>query len=332
MSAAATETFTPARGVDVAKAHTRVRWGQWIARVFVAFLIAVLAHFLITNPNFEWGTVWAWFNAPSIMKALWTTLWLAAVSMVLGTALGVVLAVARMSSNWLLSSAAGLYIWFFRGTPLLVQLIFWFNLAALLPTISIGIPFGGPDWISWSTNALITPLTAAILGLALNEAAYMAEVIRGGLLSVDPGQREAARAFGMTGSQTLQRVVLPQAMRAIIPPTGNQLISIVKATSQVSVIAMSDLLYTVQSVYNRTFETIPLLLVAVIWYLIVTSILNVIQSFIEDHYARGHSPSQGLPAFVRKLRRRAKARKAANDTVDPPTADLPAAATQGGAQ
>ncbi|GAA1937070.1 amino acid ABC transporter permease [Brevibacterium antiquum] len=287
--------------MDVADARTHIRWGQWVARIIVFLVIVWLAQFLFTNPNFEWGTVWAWFNAPSIIKALWTTLWLAFVSMVLGTVLGVVLAVARMSHNGLLNAAAGVYIWFFRGTPLLVQLIFWFNMAALLPQISIGIPFGGPQLIIWSTNDLITPLTAALLGLALNEAAYMAEVIRGGLLSVDPGQREAARAYGMSSGQSLIRVVLPQAMRSIIPPTGNQLINIVKATSQVSVIAMSDLLYTVQSVYNRTFETIPLLLVAVIWYLIVTSILNVAQSFIEDHYARGHNSEQGLPALLRKL-------------------------------
>ncbi|MVA74641.1 ABC transporter permease subunit [Auraticoccus sp. F435] len=260
----------------------------------------MIVHFLVTNPNFEWGTVWAWFRAPSIGRALWTTLWLAAVSMVLGTLLGVFLAVARMSANRLLNGLAGVYIWFFRGTPLLVQLIFWFNLAALLPQIGIGVPFGGPKLVSWSTNDLITPLTAAILGLALNEAAYMAEVIRGGLLSVDPGQREAARAFGMSSGRALRRVVLPQAMRAIIPPTGNQLISMVKATSQVSVIAMADLLYTVQSVYNRTFETIPLLIVAVLWYLIVTSVLNVVQAFIEDHYARGERGTTGLPAMVRR--------------------------------
>lgn len=282
-------------GIDVAQVHGGFRIRQWIARIVVVFLIAVVLHFLITNPNFEWGTVFAWFRAPSIARALWTTLWLAAVSMVLGSLLGVVLALARMSANGLLSGVAAVYIWFFRGTPLLVQLIFWFNLAALLPQVGIGVPFGGPMLLSWDTNTLITPLTAAILGLALNEAAYMAEVVRGGLLSVDPEQREAARAFGMSPFRALRRVVLPQAMRSIIPPTGNQLISMVKATSQVSVIAMSDLLYTVQSVYNRTFETIPLLIVAVLWYLIVTSVLNVAQSFIEYHYSRG-TDTNSIPA------------------------------------
>jgi polar amino acid transport system permease protein len=298
--------------VDGAKHH--FRWGQWVWRIVVLLIAAIIINFLVTNPNFEWNIVWAWFSAPSIVKALWTTIWLAAVSMILGIVLGVLLAVAKMSSNQLLSGAAGLYIWFFRGTPVLVQLIFWFNMAALLPQISLGIPFGGPKWVEWSTNSIITPVSAAILGLALNEAAYMAEIVRGGILSVDKGQREAAVAFGMTSTQTLQRIILPQAMRSIIPPTGNQLISMVKATSQVSVIAMSDLLYTVQSVYNRTFQTIPLLLVAVIWYLIITSILNIVQSFVEDHYAHGNRTGTGLPGLVRRLRGTSRKRTAASAT------------------
>jgi polar amino acid transport system permease protein len=290
-------------GVTVDQAKSKVHWGQWVARIIVILLLIGLVKFLITNPNFEWDVVFAWFTAPSIIKALWTTLWLSAVSMVIGTLLGVILAVMRMSKNELLRNTASIYIWFFRGTPLLVQLIFWFNLAALIPHLSLSIPFG-PQIAAVSVNSLITPLTAAILGLALNEGAYMAEIIRGGLISVDPGQREAAKAFGMTSGRTLIRIILPQAMRAIIPPTGNQLINMVKATSQVSVIAMSDLLYTAQSVYNRTFETIPLLLVAVLWYLIVTSILNVVQSFLEDRFSRDSGGQAGLPELVRKLKKR----------------------------
>jgi polar amino acid transport system permease protein len=206
--------------------------------------------------------------------------------MVLGTILGLVLAIARMSKDGLASSSAGLFIWFFRGTPLLVQLIFWYNLSTLFPQISIAIPFG-PTLASWDTNSVITPITAAIVGLALNEAAYMAEIIRGGLLSVDRGQAETAEAFGMTRGRALWRIIIPQAMRSIVPPTGNQLISMIKATSLVSVIAMADLLYSVQSIYNRTFEIIPMLLVAVIWYLFITSILNIGQSYIEAYYGRG---------------------------------------------
>lgn len=272
--------------VDVARARSHPDWTQWVVRVVVLLLVAMLVHQLVTNPNFEWDVVFEWLFAPSIMRALWTTLWLAAVSMVIGVVLGVVFAVMKMSDNRLLRWVADAYLWFFRGTPLLVQLILWFNLAALLPRIGIGIPFGGPQLVSWETNDIITPLTAAILGLALNEGAYMAEVIRGGLLSVPRGQREAAKAYGMSEGTALRRVVLPQAMRSIIPPTGNQLISMVKATAMVSVIAMHDLLYTVQAVYNRTFQTIPLLLVAVIWYLVVVSVLSVIQHHIEEYYGR----------------------------------------------
>ena len=281
-----TATGAPAGRVDVAHAKTHPNWVQWATRAVVLLLVAMLVHQLITNPNFEWDVVAEWLFAPSIIQALWTTLWLAAVSMVIGVVLGVVFAVMKMSNNRLLRSVADAYLWFFRGTPLLVQLIFWFNLAALVPTLSIGIPFGGPDLVSWETNDLITPLTAAILGLSLNEGAYMAEVIRGGLLSVGRGQREAAKAYGMTETTALRRVVLPQAMRSIIPPTGNQLISMVKATAMVSVIAMHDLLYTVQAVYNRTFQTIPLLLVAVIWYLVVVSILSFIQHHVENYYGK----------------------------------------------
>ncbi|GAB3624561.1 amino acid ABC transporter permease [Mariniluteicoccus endophyticus] len=304
-------------GADVAHAHTPIRWGQWVARGVVLVVVLLLAKLLITNPRFEWDVVFAWFRAPSIAKALWTTLWLSAVAMVLGLILGVILAIAKMSQNRLLNAVASVYIWFFRGTPLLVQLIFWFNLAALIPRFNIGMPFSDPTW-SLETNKLITPVTAAILGLGLNEAAYMAEIIRGGLLSVDQGQRDAAKAFGMDEGRAMRRIILPQAMRSIIPPTGNQLISMVKATAMVSVIAMADLLYTVQSVYNRTFQTIPLLIVAVLWYLLITSILNIIQSFIEDYYSRGSGGPTSLTASVQAWWRR----RVISRTPVPPDPDL----------
>ncbi len=221
-----------------------------------------------------------YFFDPTVMQGLSVTLGLTVVAMILGIVFGLLLAIARMSKDRLASYLSGLFIWFFRGTPLLVQLIFWYNMSTLFPRISVGVA-------SWNTNDLITPLTAAILGLALNEAAYMAEIIRGGLLSVDKGQAETAEAFGMTRARALWRIVIPQAMKSIVPPTGNQLISMIKATSLVSVIAMADLLYSVQSIYNRTFEIIPLLLVAVLWYLLITSILNVGQGAIERYYSRG---------------------------------------------
>ncbi len=271
---------------DVARARRPSRLGRWLAYALTLAVAAKVIWSIGHNPNFEWHVVVEWFTAQSVMRGLGVTLGLTVVAMLLGTALGLALAVARMSEDRLASGLSSTYIWFFRGTPLLVQLLFWYNLSTLFPSIALGVPFG-PTLASWKTNDVITPLTAAIAGLALNEAAYMAEIIRGGLLSVDRGQAETATAFGMTRMRALRRIILPQAMRAIVPPTGNQLISMIKATSLVSVIAMGDLLYSVQAVYNRTFQVIPLLMVAVIWYLFITSILNVAQSAIERYYARG---------------------------------------------
>nr|WP_310615895.1 amino acid ABC transporter permease [Pantoea cypripedii] len=272
---------------DVAFARNAPTYGRWVSWIVVLVIASNFLWLVATNPNFEWTVVLKWFTEGSVLKGLQVTLGLTVVSMILGTLLGLLLAVWRLSENRLLSSISSLYIWFFRGTPLLVQLIFWYNLSTLFPTLSITIPWTGITFASWNTNDLITPLTAAIAGLALNEAAYMAEIIRAGLLSVDNGQVETTQAFGMSRTRALRRIIIPQAMRSIIPPTGNQLISMIKATSLVSVIAMGDLLYSVQAVYNRTFEIIPMLMVAVIWYLLITSILNVGQSGIERYYARG---------------------------------------------
>ncbi len=272
---------------DVAFARSAPTYGRWISWIVVLVIAANFLWLVATNPNFEWKVVLQWFTEGSVMKGLQVTLGLTVVSMILGTLLGLVLGVWRLSDNKLLSGISSLYIWFFRGTPLLVQLIFWYNLSTLFPSISIIVPWTDITFAHWNTNDLITPLTAAIAGLALNEAAYMAEIIRAGLLSVDNGQVETTQAFGMSRSRALRRIIIPQAMRSIIPPTGNQLISMIKATSLVSVIAMGDLLYSVQAVYNRTFEIIPMLMVAVIWYLFITSILNVGQSAIERYYARG---------------------------------------------
>ena len=272
---------------DVAFARNAPTYGRWVSWIVVLVIASNFLWLVATNPNFEWTVVLKWFTEGSVLKGLQVTLGLTVVSMILGTLLGLLLAVWRLSENKLLSGISSLYIWFFRGTPLLVQLIFWYNLSTLFPTLSITIPWTGITFASWNTNDLITPLTAAIAGLALNEAAYMAEIIRAGLLSVDNGQVETTQAFGMSRTRALRRIIIPQAMRSIIPPTGNQLISMIKATSLVSVIAMGDLLYSVQAVYNRTFEIIPMLMVAVIWYLLITSILNVGQSAIERYYARG---------------------------------------------
>jgi len=281
------DASSSARQRDVRYARAPGRLGYRLLWVLVLFIAADAIWIVANNPNFEWQVVVQWFTEASVIRGLGVTLGLTVISMVLGVALGLLLAVARLSNHGLLRGVAGLYIWFFRGTPLLVQLIFWYNLSTLFPHVTLGFPLVGPVYASWNTNDLITPLTAAIAGLALNEAAYMAEIIRAGLLSVDAGQVETTQAFGMSRARALRRIIITQAMRSIIPPTGNQLISTIKATSLVSVIAMGDLLYSVQSVYNRTFEVVPMLIVAVIWYLIITTVLNVAQSAIERYYARG---------------------------------------------
>lgn len=259
---------------------------RWLLTFIALVMAAQLIHLLATNGSLQWGVVAQYFTTSAVLHGLQITIEVTIIAMALGVVLGVLIAVSRQSAVPALRLGSGLYIWFFRGTPALVQLIFWYNLSAFVPRLSIGVPFG-PEFASWHTNSLITPLVAAILGLGLNEAAYMAEIIRGGLISVDPGQAEAAHALGMNGARTLRRIVLPQAMRFIIPPTGNEVINMVKATSLVSVIALSDMLYSVETIYNRTFQTIPLLVVASLWYLAVTSVLYLGQSFLEYHYGRG---------------------------------------------
>lgn len=261
---------------DVANSAGPRAYGKWLAWVVSAIILVKVLWLISENENFQWPVVAKWLFNEHVFAGLGVTLGLTVVAMVLGVLLGLVLALMRVSKSLLMRWIAGGYIWVFRGTPLLVQLIFWYNLSALFPQISVSIPLG-PELASWDTNSLITPLAAAIIGLALNEAAYMAEIIRSGLISVDSRQSETAMAFGMTRTRALWRIIIPQAMRTIVPPTGNQLISLIKGTSLVSVIAMGDLLYSVQSVYNRTFEIIPLLTVAVIWYLFITSVLNFLQ-------------------------------------------------------
>ncbi len=290
---------------DIRVAH-RAHWGWWVLAAVVLLCAAGLVKMLFTNPNLQWGIVADWFFSRSIVFGLLRTLELTVLSMVIGILLGMLTAVMRLSPIPILSSVAWFYTWFFRGTPLLVQLIFWYNLAALFPVFKIGIPLIGPTVWEGNANHIVTPFMAALLGLALNEGAYMAEIVRGGIISVDQGQQEAAVALGMRQSRALRRVILPQAMRVIIPPTGNQVISMLKSTSLVSVTSMPELLYSAQLVYNRTFQTIPLLIVASIWYLIVTSVLSVIQYYIERRYARGGRralPSTPWAKFTRMVGR-----------------------------
>jgi len=207
----------------------------------------------------------------------------------------------RLSPNPLVSTASWIYIWLFRGTPVLVQILLWYNVAALYPRLSLGVPFG-PQFIHLNAATYITPFVAGMLALGLNEGAYMAEIVRAGIISVEEGQTEAAQSLGMTRLQTMRRIVLPQAMRVIVPPTGNETISMLKTTSLVSVIATTDLLYSVQLIYSVNYRTIPLLLVASIWYVIVTTVLSIGQFYLERHFGRG--VSRDLPATpLQRLRR-----------------------------
>jgi polar amino acid transport system permease protein len=254
-----------------------------------------------TNPRFHWDVVGDYFFSSRVLHGLVATLELTVVAMAVGIVLGVVLAVMRLSPNPLVSSSSWFYIWFFRGTPVLVQLLFWSFISALYPRISLGIPFG-PSIVDANANAIITPFVAAILGLGLNEGAYMAEIVRAGIISVDEGQTDAAHSLGMTRLQTMRRIVLPQAMRVIIPPTGNETISMLKTTSLVSVIAYTELLYSVQLIYAVNYLQIPLLLVASIWYLIVTSVLSVGQYYVERYFGRGTARA-APPTLLQRLRR-----------------------------
>ncbi|MGX6446944.1 amino acid ABC transporter permease [Patulibacter sp. S7RM1-6] len=283
-------TSTSASGEDAGdiKAVPVRHYGRWAVAAVVLVFVASLLYSAARNPRFKWDVVGDYLFSDRVLDGLWLTLWLTVVTVVIGVVLGTILAVMRLSKNPVLSTISLVYIWFFRGTPVLVQLIGWAFIGALYPTISFGVPFGGPDLISGSGNDIITPITAAILGLGLNLAAYQSEIVRAGLLSVDEGQIEAAKALGMTGGQTMRRIVLPQAMRVIIPPTGNQAIDMLKTSSLVSVIAVSDLLYSVQLIYGQNYQQIPLLVVACFWYLLFTTLLSIGQYYLERRFSRGN--------------------------------------------
>ncbi len=282
---------SPARTLSVARPRLSPVVGKtlaWAIRIFVVLVAVEVGSTFLTSESLQWSVVWSYLFDTNVLNGVWRTIELTVIAMVLGCIIGLVLALMRLSSSAVFGSLATAYIWVFRGTPVLVQILFWYNLASFLPDLSIGIPFG-PDFASSPTNDLVTPLVAACLGLGLNEGAYMSEIFRAGILSVDHGQSEASAALGMTRRQAMRRIIVPQAMRVIVPPTGNQVISMLKGTSLVSIISMNELLYTVQVIYSRTFETIPLLVVASIWYLVLTTVLSIGQYFIERHYARGSS-------------------------------------------
>ena len=282
----------------------RPRWGRWLAAAAVLAVLGGVVALLLSSPNLEPGTIGQYLFRDFVVRGVLVTLWLTAVAMVLGLAGGAVLAVMRLSPNPVLRGVSWLFVWVFRGTPLLVQIIFFGFLGALFPTITLGIPFTDVVLFSQPTSAVISGTTAAVLALSLNELAYAAEVVRGGILGVDPGQDEAARAIGMTPGMAMRRVVLPQAMRTIIPPMGNETITMLKSTALVSVIAGRDLMTAVQTVYQQNYKVIPLLVVAAIWYLALVSLLSVGQFFLERRFGRGHgNPAKSILKGLGGLRR-----------------------------
>ncbi|MFG2485023.1 amino acid ABC transporter permease [Streptomyces virginiae] len=274
------------------------RLGEWVGVGVVGVLAAMFVHALVANPAFEWPVVWDILWDSTVLEGLQITLVLTVVSMAIGCVGGLLLTLMRLTRSRVLSGAAWVYIWVFRGTPVLVQLFFWTFLGALWPRVSIGIPFG-PAFYSWSYNDLVPLEAAALLGLGLNEAAYMAEIVRAGVLSVDRGQSEAAFSLGMTHRQAMRRITLPQAMRVIIPPTGNEVIGMLKITSLVSAISLVDLTRAAQDLASRTFQSLPSLIAVSIWYLTCTSLLTIGQYHIERRFARGSRTAD--PAGRRRI-------------------------------
>jgi polar amino acid transport system permease protein len=278
---------------------------RWVSAVVVLALAGAALYTFAAAPTLDWRVVGQYLFFPRIIQGIVVTLELTVISMAIGVSLGVLLAVMRLSVNPVLSSVSWFYIWFFRGTPVLVQIFFWYNLALILPHLSIGIPFTHIEWIG-QTNQIDSPFLAAILGLGLNEAAYMSEIVRAGIISVDQGQTEAAQALGMTRVHVMLRIVLPQAMRVVLPPTGNETISMLKTSSLASIATVGELFYVQTQISNANFSVVELLVVASIWYLVMTSILTFGQYYLERYFARGSArqlPLTPLQRFRRMLLR-----------------------------
>lgn len=311
-AAAPAEHSLAALGVEqidrlrVAPARRPVRRAV-VTIVGVLVLAALLA--IALNPRWEWGVVGSWFFAISIIRGLGETLKLTVLSGVLGFGLGLVLALMRLSGSRLASGLSWTFSWIFRSTPLLVQMLIWFNLGYLYDRITVGVPFTDISLVDARTSDLMTPLVAAVLGLGLHQAAYASELIRGGILSVDAGQVEAASALGIPARDRNLRIVLPQAMRAILPSAFNEVIGLVKGTAIVYVIAHAELFFTVQLIYGRTQQVLPMLMVATLWYIVITSLLSIAQYYIERHFSKGAvrtlppTPLQRLRANLTGLRR-----------------------------
>nr|WP_090274935.1 amino acid ABC transporter permease [Mycolicibacterium komanii]CRL67886.1 amino acid ABC transporter permease [Mycolicibacterium komanii] len=284
------DTPSPVAPAAIDAVPLRHPW-RWVAAVVIVILVALFLYGAATNESYRWSTYWEYlFNERVLKVGVLNTLQLTIYSMVLAIALGVLLAVMRLSPNPVLKAVAWVYLWIFRGTPVYVQLVFWGLLPTIYQNIQLGVPFG-PSLLQVNLQSLSIPFLLAILGLALNEAAYMAEIIRAGISSVPEGQAEASTALGMSWGMTMRRTVLPQAMRVIIPPTGNEVISMLKTTSLVTAVPFTLDLYGITSreIAARIFEPVPLLLVAATWYLAITSVLMVGQYYLERYYSRGAS-------------------------------------------
>jgi polar amino acid transport system permease protein len=292
----------PAPPAEVIQAVPLRHPGRWIGATIVLILLALFVYGAATNANYHWDTYRAYLFDTRISTAAWVTIQLTFWAMVLGVSLGVLLAVMRLSPNPVLKSAAWVYLWVFRGTPVYVQLVFWGLFTSLYPHLAIGIPFVH-QFGHLNIQSVNAAFFFASLGLGLNEAGYMAEIVRAGISSVGEGQAEAATALGMSWSLTMRRVVLPQAMRVIIPPTGNEVISMLKTTSLVTAVPLTiDLYETQRGIAGVIYRPVPLLLVASTWYLAITSVLMVGQYFLERRFARGASRTM----TARELRTMAK--------------------------
>ena len=275
--------------------------GRWAAAAVLLVLAAMLAHNMLTNPRWQWGVIRSNLFSPPIVSGAENTIKITIFAMAIGVILGILLAVMRLSPNQVLSSAAWRFIWFFRGTPVYLQLTFWYAISSLFPTFSLGVPFG-PEFVHLSANTIITPLVAGLLGLGLIEGAYYAEIVRAGILSVDHGQFEAAQSLGMRRATLMRKIVLPQAMRVIVPQTGNELHTMLKTTSLLVVVTYPELMYQTTNDAARTFEAIPFYVGACMWYLFMTTLLTIGQFYVERYYARGSSYALP-PTPIQRMRR-----------------------------
>ncbi|MFJ9773350.1 amino acid ABC transporter permease [Kitasatospora sp. NPDC101157] len=301
----------PAAGLDPAEldglrtVRARHPW-RWAAGIAALVVLVQFLHGLATNPAWDWATFRLYFTADTILQAIGRTLELTAYGTVLGFALGAVVAAMRLSRSAILRTLAWAYVWVFRSIPLIVQLVFWFNLSYLYKRFGFGIPFG-PTFGDFETVGVLGALGAAVLGLGLHQAAFAAEIIRGGVIAVDAGQREAAAALGIPRGRQAWRIVLPQAMRSILPAAANEVISLLKGTSVVYVMAIGELFYQAQVIYGRTGRVVPLLMVATVWYVVLTTVLSIGQYYVERYFSRGArrtpppTPLQRLRAFLRSL-------------------------------